>query len=78
MIGYFDLAISTIIILVIVFAWIVIILRRGYTVASDVVRQLEKYKELASQELADGTFEIDHQKLAQLLHEAIVSGDFRP
>lgn len=86
MVSYFDIAVSVAIIFVIVFIWIVIVLRRGVlNNSSDPspgvsahLEILEKLKEQAIYETDDGSVKINRKLLAKLVYEAILDGMWTP
>lgn len=78
MIGTFECAISIFVIFIVVFVWIIIILRRGYVITGGTLSMLEKYKIEASTLNEKGEYEVDIEKLAILISEGIRNGQFKP
>ena len=79
MISYLDMAISAAIIFIIVFIWIVIILRQGVLNNLNTSSQiLEDFKKQAMYETDEGDMKINRKLLAKLVYEAILKGEWSP
>ena len=86
MIKAFDVAISVAIIFVIVFVWIVIILRRGILNShpcdaggtDDTLGIISNFKEEATYIDENGDPKINRKVLAKLIYTAILKGEWNP